>query len=190
MVGAFEWELSLGERDLFRHGTGEPADFGRSFVSSEAFKALFREGMELVEQAATYLDGTGRRESAKLSPKVSLAYATESMRLTTRLMQIASWLLVQRAAADGDIGQAQVLQERDKLRAGAQVPATTTDPAEFEELPRGFRNLIGLSARLHARVLHIDLLIEEERPPAPVPSENPVAAQQSLIARAFGVEQG
>ena len=180
----------MGERDLFRHGAGDPADFGRSFVHSEAFKALFREGMELVEQAATYLAGAGRRESGQLGSRASFVYATESMRLTTRLMQLASWLLVQRAASEGEIGPAQVLQEREKLRTGAQATAGATDPAAFEELPRGFRNLVGLSARLHARVLHIDLLIEDERPPAPQPAENPVAAQQSLIARAFGAEQG
>lgn len=64
--------------------------FTRGFVKSEAFMVLFREGMGLVEQTASYLDGDGRKESAALPREVSLTYATESMRLTTRLMQIAS----------------------------------------------------------------------------------------------------
>ena len=75
--------------------------FGRTFVSSDAFRAMFREGMLLVEETAAYLDGGGREESRLLPRDVALAYATESMRLTTRLMQIASWLLVQRAVAEG-----------------------------------------------------------------------------------------
>ena len=32
----------------------------------------------------------------------ALAYATESMRLTTRLLELASWLMVRRALKEGD----------------------------------------------------------------------------------------
>ncbi len=31
--------------------------FGETFVASESFKLLFREGMTLVEETAAYLDG-------------------------------------------------------------------------------------------------------------------------------------
>jgi hypothetical protein len=34
--------------------------FGETFVASEGFKLLFREGMTLVEETAAYLDGPGR----------------------------------------------------------------------------------------------------------------------------------
>lgn len=76
-----------------------PADRSRTvrdFARSELFDRTFREGMELVEETAAYLDGEGRRDSKMLSRAAALAYAAESMKLTTRLMQIASWLLVQR----------------------------------------------------------------------------------------------
>ena len=36
----------------------------------------------------------------------ALSYASESMRLTTRLMQLASWLLLQRAVAEGELSVA------------------------------------------------------------------------------------
>ena len=75
----------------------EPVPFARSFVASEAFRTLFREGMTMVETTAAYLDGPGREASRALGRDIALAYASESMRLTTRLMQIASWLLLQRA---------------------------------------------------------------------------------------------
>ena len=70
---------------------GVIADFARS----ELFERTFQEGMDLVEETAAYLDGGGRQESKLLSRNGALAYASESMRLTTRLMQVASWLLVQ-----------------------------------------------------------------------------------------------
>ena len=43
-----------------------------------------------------------RIESRTLPREASFCYATESMRLTTRLMQLASWLLLQRAVNEGD----------------------------------------------------------------------------------------
>ena len=82
---------------------GAYVSFSQKLLSSEAFRALFREGMGLVEETASYLDGEGREESRKLVRTSALAYATESMRLTTRLMQIASWLLIQRAANEGEM---------------------------------------------------------------------------------------
>ncbi|HMO43574.1 MAG TPA: DUF1465 family protein, partial [Phenylobacterium sp.] len=57
------------------------ADFARS----ELFDRTFQEGMELVEETAAYLDGAGRQESKRLDRTAALAYAAESMRLTTRL---------------------------------------------------------------------------------------------------------
>jgi len=65
--------------------------------------------MDLVEETAAYLDGDGRTEAKTLERSVSLTYATESMRLTTRLMQLASWLVAascgQGRRDDADPGQ-------------------------------------------------------------------------------------
>ena len=70
-----------------------PVSFGERLANSQVFTDLFRDGMALVEETASYLDGAGRQDSKKLERAASLAYATESMRLTTRLMQLASWQL-------------------------------------------------------------------------------------------------
>ena len=68
--------------------------FAGRAASSTQFKALYSEGMALVEETATYLDGSGRTASKVLPRMASVLYAAESMRLTTRLMQMASWLLL------------------------------------------------------------------------------------------------
>ena len=73
------------------------------FTSSALFERTFDEGMSLVEETAKYLDGKGREESRDLPRKLAMLYAGESMRVTTRLMQAASWLLVQRAVHEGDM---------------------------------------------------------------------------------------
>ena len=120
----------------------EPAAKTISFIhklaASDAFKSLFKEGMTLVEEAAAYLDGPGRQESRQLRRPVALAYATESMRLTTRLMQVASWLLLQRAVNEGELTTAQALSEKHRVRLAEQDIACGADL--FEELPRPCAN--------------------------------------------------
>ena len=83
-----------------------------SFSGSALFRRTFDEGMALVEETARYLDGPGRADARALSRKGAILYAGESMRLTTRMMQAASWLLVQRAVNDGDMEPDQAASSR------------------------------------------------------------------------------
>ena len=161
----------------------DPVLFGSTFVRSDAFRALFREGMMLVENTAAYLDGVGREEAKDLDRHAALTYASESMRLTTRLMQIASWLLIQRAVAEGEISPGQALHDKHRVRLAAQEAATVSSGSGA--LPDQLRQLIELSIRLHARVLHLYTLIADDGP-ALAPRESPVAAQQGLLRTAFG----
>ena len=141
--------------------------FGDRLASSDAFKVLFREGMLLVEEAAAYLDGPGRRDSRLLPRREALAYASESMRLTTRLMQLASWLLLQRAVNEGDLTQAQAQTDKHKVNLARQELATPPDV--FSRLPERLQELAIQSQRLQDRVIHLDQLIygEAEGPIAP-----------------------
>ena len=68
-------------------------NLAEKFANSGQFKTLFQDGMNLVEESATYLDGEGREHAKALSRTGAMLYGSESMRLTTRLMQLASWLL-------------------------------------------------------------------------------------------------
>ena len=70
---------------------GELPQEGEHFAASDQFDAIFKEGMGLVERTAAYLDGPGRKEARALRGPVAVLYATESMRLTTRLLELASW---------------------------------------------------------------------------------------------------
>src|SRR5476651_1609298 len=107
------------------------------FASSALFERTFQEGMDLVEQTAAYLDGAGRQDSKLLSRSAALAYASESMRLTTRLMQVASWLLVQRAVREGDMAAEAALDASYRLAAetGADAaPDAETLPGPLSTL--------------------------------------------------------
>src|SRR5690606_15184824 len=81
----------------------EPISFGKAYAQSEPTRNLFKEGMTLVEETAAYLAGRGGEAARDLPRPASIVYATESMRLTTRLMQLASWLLLHRSVREGDM---------------------------------------------------------------------------------------
>ena len=151
----------------------------RDFARSELFERTFQEGMELVEETAAYLDGAGRKESKLLSRNAALAYAGESMRLTTRLMQIASWLLVQRAVREGDMGVHEAQQDRYRVKPDSREPAEAG-----QELPRGLMELLDRSERLHERILHLDRRMYLDAEPGDAP--NPVQSQMDMLRTAFG----
>ena len=111
---------------------GETAlvQFSERLTNSAAFGTLFREGMDLVEETAAYLDGVGRAEAKALDRSVSLTYATESMRLTTRLMQLASWLLLHRAVKEGEMTLTQANREKTKVKLSAADPGAERDARE------------------------------------------------------------
>ena len=155
--------------------------FAHAHVGSEAFKTLFKEGMALVESAAGYLDGSGRAASKTLPRRAALAYATESMRLTTRLMQIASWLLLRRAVNEGEITQAQAQTERHRVRLTRQELSCDADM--LAELPYEFSDLAERSLRLQSRVMHLDRSLAEPQPV--VAAANPLAADFARVEAAF-----
>lgn len=156
--------------------------FAERFAQSETFRGLFREGMALVEETAAYLDGDGRKQSRALPRNASLAYTTESMRLTTRLMQLASWLLLQRAVNDGEISSEQANSEKSKVRLDGAPPATGS--GVFDELPEALRSLIERSVRLQERIRHLDQAMYGPKPA--VTPQNPLARDLGRLADAFG----
>jgi regulator of CtrA degradation len=155
--------------------------FSERLTNSAAFGNLFREGMDLVEETAAYLDGVGRTEAKALDRAVSLTYATESMRLTTRLMQLASWLLLHRAVKEGEMTLTQANREKTKVKLSAADPG----PHEtIERLPPHLQDLIARSMSLQARVRRLDATIHApptERPPI----GNPLVPQLNRLKAAF-----
>jgi regulator of CtrA degradation len=160
-----------------------PVSFGEKLASSQAFAILFRDGMALVEETAAYLDGPGRQESKKLERGAALAYATESMRLTTRLMQLASWLLLHRAVKEGEMSLAQANREKTKVKLAAGEPG---DPDTIRLLPERLRALIERSKKLNDQVRRLDANIYA---PSIAPDRpgigNPVERQLGLLKAAF-----
>ena len=156
--------------------------FNERLTNSAAFGTLFREGMDLVEETAAYLDGPGRKESKRLERSGALAYATESMRLTTRLMQLASWLLLHRAVKEGEMSLAQANKEKAKVKLSA---GEHSDEQNVRLLPESLRALILRSKELQNAVRRLDATIHAVPDRARSNIGNPVERQLGLLKAAF-----
>src|SRR6476646_6578428 len=163
------------------HSDGALVHLSERLTNSAAFSNLFREGMDLVEETAAYLDGDGRTEAKALERSVSLTYATESMRLTTRLMQLASWLLLHRAVKEGEMTLTQANREKTKVKLSAADPG----PADMiEKLPQQLQDLIARSMTLQTKVRRFFF-----NDPAPTAERaaigNPLVPQLNRLKAAF-----
>ena len=163
----------LAEEDAVRDMTLQ------KFTASALFERTFEEGMSLVEECARYLDGRGRDESRALSRKAALVYAGESMRVTTRVMQAASWLLVQRAVQEGDMTIEDA--SSDRYRLGAREICMGRREEGVAELPRKLLELLNRSESLYKRISRLDEVLF--RNPQPPPS---VQSQFARLEAAFG----
>lgn len=153
----------------------------RNFAETAQFEHMFKDGMGMVEEAASYLDGPGRDHSKTLSRKGALAYAAESMRLTTRLMQVASWLLVQRAVARDEMSVEEAGTQRYRLGAKELCYAHPIEGAE--ELPHPLADMISRSRRLYARIDRLDKMMHGDASESE--PKTAVARQLSKIESAF-----
>ena len=155
--------------------------FSERLTNSAAFGNLFREGMDLVEETAAYLDGDGRAEAKALERSVSLTYATESMRLTTRLMQLASWLLLHRAVKEGEMTLTQANREKTKVKLSAADPGTEE---MLGKLPQQLQDLIARSMVLQTKVRRLDTTIHTPSAER-APIGNPLVPQLNRLKAAF-----
>jgi regulator of CtrA degradation len=103
------------------------------------------------------------------------------MRLTTRLMQVASWLLVQRAVREGDMEPEAACEDRYRL-AGEEGRAA--EEAGHEDMPPGLMLLLDRAEKLYERVRHLDrrMYVDANQEAAP----SPVLTQLDRLKTALG----
>lgn len=175
-------ELECHERAGWADNT---VRFTDRMVLSDAFYPLYQEGMRLVEDAATYLDGRGKQDSSHLSTIASALYSDEAMRLTSRLMNIASWLLLQRALRNGDMSRSQVKAEQEKISLA--VGSAGVQARGWIELAPEFTALIVHSLRLQERLIYLNgAATAQPMSATSTLNSNTVSDQMLLLHSAFG----
>ncbi|WP_084399358.1 DUF1465 family protein [Henriciella aquimarina] len=134
-------------------------DFGDlpDFTATRVFEKVFADGMALVEETASYLDGPGRDMAQKLPREAGLTYAAWSMELTSKLMQAASWLVMQRAVRDGDMSREDALAK--KYRIYRDGPPLDASKQRGRGLPDHFLDLVESAEYLFSRICRLDAAI-------------------------------
>jgi len=166
-----------GVRTMSNPITRPPLSFAERLAASASFPPLFRDGMKLVEDAAAYLDGPGRSDARRLDRAASLVYATESMRLTTGLMELASWLLLHRAVNEGEMS----LQQAKGERRTVMLPTADYGEDVPPVLPAPLRDLIARARTLVDRVRRLDATYHDQ----PAGAANPFECQLGMLRAVF-----
>lgn len=164
-----------------------PAMRVAEFAGSDMFRKMFREGMDLVEETAAYLDGPGREDAKRLGRSGALSYAAESMALTTQLMQSASWLLAQRAVAEGDMSPAEAAD--GKYRLAEVRPSDAVWPAGDDPCPARLSDLVKRGRSLYERLHRLDTSLFAKGESFEGTSANPVQSHLTRLESAFGARR-
>lgn len=150
-----------------------------AFAGGKVFERVFSEGIGLVEETASYLDGPGREQSKSLHREASLTYAAWSMELTTRLMQAASWLVMQKAVRDGDMPREDA--RSDKYRLSRESSPLDAAAQRGRGLPDRFLDLVARSEALFEQICRLD----EALYVAPAePADSPIHKQLAELEKA------
>jgi regulator of CtrA degradation len=139
-------------------------------------EALYTEAMLLADEARSYFERYGREERDLLPPLAKVDFSCESLRVTTRLMHVISWLLTQRAVAAGEISAMQAASPERRLGT-----AQASEPEAIAHLPETAQRLILATMDLHARVARLDDRLDRFVAPPPSPARGLMARLEAVF---------
>jgi len=120
-------------------------------VTPRVVDSLYVEAMLLADEARGYFDSAGRDDRLALDPRTRIGFACESLKVTTRLMQVIAWLMTQRAIAAGELARSEANSAGRRLGH-----APESDEALLPILPDAAVALIRSSRDLFDRIRRID----------------------------------
>lgn len=148
---------------------------GTLTLGNKLVEQLYTEAMLLADDARAYFDVAASEQRPPLPPSIQVGVACESLKLTTRLMQVIAWLLTQRAIAAGEI--AADAPDADARRLG---DAPDSDPEMVAHMPDRARTLVEQSLDLYARTQRLEAGQGQEPP-----TQSPARSLLQRLQRAF-----
>jgi regulator of CtrA degradation len=157
-----------------------PSGPTEAFTGGKLFDTVFTRGMALVEETASYLDGPGRDQAKTLPREASLIYSAWSMELTTRLMQAASWLVMQKAVRDGEMRREDANSYKYRIRR--DDPPLDAVAQQGKGLPPRFLELVSRTEALYEQICRLDAALD--RATSAKPDTNAVSDQIAQLQKA------
>ncbi len=143
---------------------------------------LYREAMQLAEDARTYFDHVGQWDRKRLEPMDRVLFSCESLKVTTRLMHAISWLLVRKAVQAHEMNESEArLPER---RLGRATMTVADDLPRLKTLPPMAQRLVVRSQDLYTRLQRLETQMLDTQVAAE-PTQSPARALLERIEGAF-----
>jgi len=118
----------------------------------------YQEATDLILAVARYLEGESEQfKETILSVEKEVYYASESMRVSSCLMHIMSWFLVQKGVAAGEITKAEAAAP--KFRLGAKDISIEKVDNRDGDLPEPFVKLMNSACKLYKQVARMDEMV-------------------------------
>lgn len=124
-------------------------------------RSTFEEALALTRESRDYIAYQLPRDREPLEPAAQIAASCEAMRVTARLTQVMSWLLIQRAVEAGEITP-EVAAAPDNRLGGQDVcdpleaGPLALDEVQDQALPPRLDELLARSLTLYQRVARLD----------------------------------
>jgi regulator of CtrA degradation len=121
----------------------------------------FDDALSLLEEVRSYILYEERSDRMDLPPAARVRQSLEATRMTARLTNVMAWLLLQKAAAAGEIEEQEPLKAENRLggREACMDDAGVEDP----DLPDRMRELLDRSHRMYVRVARPDDMMQGEK---------------------------
>lgn len=145
-------------------------------ITPKLVEGLYFEAMTLADAARAYFDREGHDERAGLDAVTRVAFSCESLKVTTRLMHVVSWLLVRKAIQAGELSEEAAMTPERRLPRGDVAAPAVDDPERLMRLPTRARSLIDNSRDLYERVRRFDAQLDA----AAAAREGPTGARALL----------
>jgi regulator of CtrA degradation len=127
-------------------------------MKKAAFKSpidrTFEEGVALTLEARNYIAYHEQADRKALNLPDCLHIGYHHTRVSSRLIQVMTWLLAMKAVSSGEISREQFQAPAFALGGGPEC-ADESGP-EMDELPQGLRSLLERTHRLYMRVKRLD----------------------------------
>jgi regulator of CtrA degradation len=120
----------------------------------------FEEALELLEEVRAYILYEEKADRLDLPPTGRVKQSLEATRMTARLTNVMAWLLLQKAAAVGEIDEEE--RSKDENRLGGREACIEAD-IDDEQLPERMRDLLEKSHRMYVRVARLDDMMADSK---------------------------
>lgn len=129
-------------------------DTDKQIMDAPFVEKAYGEAMALVTRAATLLEGEGEALREALPPELRPVFTAESLRVTTRLMQVVAWLMIRRAVIEGEMSASEAAAPKHRL--GAREICLADPLAGTEALPAAFMQIADESRSLYERIVWLE----------------------------------